>query len=163
MAQVETKVEFSNPPVQTWVWTDHIRKCKFVQVAAPIFAGSKNVNFVISEDGMSIILNFNWPTPIYRPNELFEHEINAIVQPITSDHPKVHSLTTQLLENGVTEKSNPKCAVKIYLPLKIQREAGSWTKKAIQKVDGSKVVLLEFKGYQESSYIKDVDTNILFD
>lgn len=156
-------IEFINPPVMPWVWTDHERKIKIVQVAVALIAGARNVDFEIFENGEKIAINYVWPQAIFKPIDLFEDEIRSVVEPISINHPKIHSLTTQLLSSGITEKSLSKGKIIIPLPIKIQREIGTWKKKAVKKSDGTRIVLLEFKGYQENTHIKEADTTISFD
>lgn len=156
----ETNTEFVNPPSLSWVYTDLDLKCTFVNVVLPIISGSKDIHFNISEDGMQVVINYSWSPFIYIPKELFAHEIN---NEILATHPKIHSLSMQLLESGITEKSIPRGKIIVTLPIKVQREVGSWTKKTESKSDGTKIVFLQFKGYQEKQIIKDADTSLVFD
>lgn len=147
------------------MYADHIQKCNFVFVALPIISGANDINFVLSEDGMKVAINYTWPTAIFRAQELFSDEINHPNPKcrISVDHPKIHALTTHLLDFQITENTNPKGTISVLLPIRVQREVGSWTKKAVKKSDGTRIVLLEFKAYQESLIIKDADTTINFD
>lgn len=147
----------------SWVWTDHIRKCQFVNVAVPTFSGVKDVNFRISEDGMNVKIQYTWPSSMFNPVQLFSNEIQELNSQTSVNHPKIHALASMLLSRGITEKSGPKGQIIVALPVKIQRECGSWTKKAVKKNDGTKIILLEFKGFQEDTHIKEADTNLSFD
>lgn len=162
--QKESIVEYVNPPVTAWVYTDIEQKCKFVNVATPIISGTKDLNFKISDDGMKVTINFSWPVAIYQPKELFSNEINDDpLKGIPVTHPKIHTLSTQLLAEGISEKSIPRGKMIVSLPIKVQREVGSWTKKAVTKPDGTRIVLLQFKGYQENLIINDADTRLIFE
>lgn len=156
----ESNTEFLNPPSLSWVYTDLDLKCTFVNVVLPIISGSKDIHFHITEDGMQVIINYSWSPSIYIPKALFSNEIN---NEIPATHPKIHSLSIQLLESGISEKSIPKGKIIVALPIKVQREVGSWTKKTETKIDGTKIIFLEFKGYQEKQIIKDADTSLVFD
>lgn len=144
-----------------WSYTDHDKKCDMVIVAVPIISGARDINFSIAEDGLSITINYQWPSAIYNAKYLFNDEISNLE--ISVNHPKIHSMTSALLKAGITTNSSPKGKIKIYLPIKIQQEVGSWVKKAKTKEDGTKIVVLEFIGFQEKIIIKEADTRIVFD
>lgn len=152
--------EFLKPPIRTWTWTDHERQCTIVDVAILIFTGAVDVNFEISNDGHKIYINYVWPPAIYQPLELFGEQIAA--GEITPNHPMVHSLQTQNLATGITEKSKPKGRIGVKLPIRVQRESNTWTKRPIAKNDGTRIALLEFKGFQENIHIKEADTYLRF-
>lgn len=154
--------EFLNSPILTWSYTDHEKKCDFVYVAAPIVSGSREIEFLIAEDGMSVIISYVWPKIMYNANDLFEDEIFSATQAISHNHPKVHALTSHLRKFGITENSFPKGKIVVKLPIRVQREIGSWKKKAISKPD-TKIILLQLKGFQEDLIIRDADTRIVFD
>lgn len=82
---------------------------------------------------------------------------------IPATHPKIHAMTTFLLKNNITENTIPKGKIFIRLPIRVQREVGTWTAKPVKKADGSKVLLIELTGFQESFIIKDAYTKINFD
>ncbi len=72
-------------------------------------------------------------------------------------------MQSHMLACGITENSKPRERVMIRLPVQIQRENGTWVKKAVKKPDGTRIALLEFKAYQECLIINDADTKINFD
>lgn len=148
---------FDNPPIQSWVWQDHNNKCNYVQVALPIFSGAKDINFKIAEDGNKIYINYTWPSSIFNPKTLFEQEL------ISNDHPKIYALMSQQIRQNITPNSNPRGKITINLPIKVQNEDGTWTTKAIVDNEGARIIVLEFKGYQELIHIKQADTSIKFD
>lgn len=154
-------VQFFKPPITKWVYTDIQQKCTFVNVALPVFSGSQDITFSIHEDGMKVSIHFSWTQELYVPEQLLAHEIYAI-NGISLNHPMVHSLATHLLDSGYTEKSIPRSKITITLPLKVQRDVGTWTKYALTTERGSKIILLKFKGYQENQIIKDADTSLIF-
>lgn len=159
----DTFVEISNAPVVVWTYTDHVQKCDFVNVAVTPFSGCKGVDFNLSEDGMKVMINFLWPSAIYNANELFKKELNDTKSSISVNDPELHAMTKQLMERGITEKSIPRGKITVTLPMPVQREVGTWTKKAISTVDGTKIVLLKFKGYQPGIIVENADTTIVFD
>lgn len=157
--------EFGNAPVVTWIHTDHERKCDFVNVAIVIFSGCKDLNFHLSEDGTTVSLNYSWPNAIFNGKELFSDELKYpnTNKSVTLSHPKIHSFTSGLIERGITENTIPRGSITVTLPMTVQREVGTWTKKAISKEDGTQIVLLQFRGYQQNIIINDADTSIHFD
>lgn len=72
-------------------------------------------------------------------------------------------MTTHSLICNITEKSKPKGEIIVKLPAKAQREIDSWKKKAVKRDDGSKIILLELKAYQDDIIIQDADNHISFD
>lgn len=151
---------FMNSSIVAWSYRDHEKKCEMVIVAVPIIAGARDISFEIADDGLNITINYLWPESIYNAKSLFHDEIADLS--ISTNHPKIHSLTSALLKAGITSNSNPRGKIRISLPTKIQREVGSWAKKAKTKLDGSKIVVLEFTGFQEKLIIKEADTRIIF-
>lgn len=156
----ENEITYINPPFVSWVCDDHEKNSKLVFVATPIISGAKDISFELSEDGETVYINYTWPSSITNPHELFAHELGNL---ITATHPKVHTLISHLLSSGVSLKSRPRGKVAIKLPERVQREVGSWVKHAIKGPDGSKIILMEFKAYQEDIIIKTADTTINFD
>lgn len=150
----ESLISFQNPPFFTWMYTDHEKKCDFVVVALPIISGIRDINFVLSDDGLSVTVTYKWPVALYNTNELFKG--------VSKVHPKVHSFLSHMLDSGITEKSNPQGAVTIKLPCRVKREIDSFSKNAVKSKD-TKVVVLEFAAYQKTTIIDDADTSINFD
>lgn len=155
-----SQVEYQNSPMVTWICDDHEQKCKLVYVALPIISGSTDISFEIADDGNRIFINYTWPMVMFNPEELFANEIKTA---ISSNHPKIHTLTSHLLSIGITKKSKPRGKIAIDLPIQVQREVESWKKKAVICPDGTKVCILEFKAFQEEPIIKFADTSLCFD
>lgn len=158
-------IQYVNAPYATWTYMDHGKKSNFVVVAIPIISGTTDINFSVSEDGLSVTMHFTWPAALFNASELFHDEIHHKdpAQKISPDHPKVHALSSHLLGIGVTENSQPKGKIVVNLPTKVVRDIEGWTKRAVKKPDGTKIVLLEFKAFQDKSIIKHLDTSISFD
>lgn len=145
-------VTYSNAPCVTWVYTDHERKYDFVCVVVPVIGGSQDVYFNLSEDGMKLVINYTWPLAVLSPT-LFDLPV---------DHPKVHAFRSRLLDCEYSQRSAPTGKMVVDLPIKVQRELGTWTKQG-KIIDGASVILLEFRGYQREFFIKQADTSITFD
>lgn len=158
---MDESVEFLKPPHFEWTYTDLQLKCTYVTVAIPIFSGSHDINFKLHEDGMKLSISYNWAHELYIPEELLAHELNK-VDGITTTHPMFHSLAMQLMVAGYSERSVPRGMSIIKLPVKVQREVGSWTKNAITTIRGNRIILLKFKAFQEDQIIKDADTSLIF-
>lgn len=152
--------EYIRPPIRTWTWTDHQRQCTIVDVAVPMFAGAQDVKFEVSNDGEKVYIIYVWPPASFQPLELFSEQI--MTGEISANHPMVHSLQTQNLEIMITEKSKPKGKIGVKLPIRVQRESNTWSKRAISKNDGTRIALLEFQGFQEELHIKEADTSLRF-
>lgn len=144
----------------SWVCDNHEDESKQVYVAIPIISGSKEINFEIADDGKRVFINYTWPSAMFNPEELFAHEIKNSTPVV---HPKIHTLTSHLLSLGLTKKSRPRGKIAIDLPIQVQREVQTWQKHAITCPDGTKVCLLEFKAFQEDTFIKHADTSLCFD
>lgn len=155
------QIEFINPPILTWTWVDHERKCKFVNLAFPIFSGAEDIKFELSDSGDVVTITFKWPLPIQNPDDLFANEINNGT--ITIDHPKVHALKSKLLNLGFTKKCCPRGKIVISLPMKVQKEEEFWKIQPIKRENGTRIALLEFKGFQDKPHTRDADTSITFD
>jgi hypothetical protein len=155
---------FKNPPVGTWMYIDHEEKCTKVFVAIPMISEVSDIKFELAENGQQVTIEYPWPTAIFRALELFEDDIKSqnTLTKIDATHPKIHSYTSELLNMGITENSNPKGAIIVQLPIKVQTDIGSWKKRAIKKENGTKIAFLEFKGFQQQQIINEADTTISF-
>lgn len=159
---VDSFIEFQNAPFITWTYTDHIRKCDFVCVALPITSGSRDIKFTLSEDGMKLFVNYIWPSTLCKPFELFKDALEDEEDPMPPDHLKFHAFKSRLLELELSEKSQPRSSVVISLPVKVQRELGTYKWDAIKRGE-NKIVMIELKAYQKKKIIDDADTGITFD
>lgn len=162
--QDDSGCKWFNPAYAAWSYTDHEKKCDFVEVAVAILGGATDINFEISNDGWEVEINYVWPSVTFNPKELFADELNNsnLKSRISLNHPKIHAFKSYLLNCGITENSKPKGRLTVKLPIQVQRENGTWTKKGVQKDDGTRIVMLELKGYQECIIIKDADKSIQF-
>lgn len=153
-------IEFVNAPFWTWVYFDHERNMDLVCVAVLIMCGSRNLNFVISEEGTQITIKYTWPTAMYKAAELFEKAKNGTAK-LSIQHPKVHSFVARALESGVTGKSAPQGEIIIDLPQKVQRNSSTWKKETIS-MDETKIILLEFSAIEKSIITDDADMSLNF-
>lgn len=135
-------IKFTNYPCLTWVYTDHELKSDFVCVAVAALSGSRDINFTLSEDGMTLMLNYVWPSVMVTPKELFPEEMTREENLWTLNHPKIHALMSHLLDRGITEKSRPQGRISIRLPRQVQHDLNTWKKR---EVNGEKIFLLEFE------------------
>ncbi|KAJ6634598.1 hypothetical protein Bhyg_13173 [Pseudolycoriella hygida] len=122
-------------------------------------SGSRNIIFNLSDDGMKLSINYVWPSALTSPNKLFSQQVADRTLILT--HPKIHALTSRLLECQRTSRSLPQANIVVDLPMKVLREIGTWTKSGV-KVDETRIALLEFQAYQKNQVINDTDTSITF-
>lgn len=164
-ADINENNEFIHSPVIVWTNEDHDVKINLIYVAVAMISGASDINFNVSEDGLEVILNYKWPKAMFDAEDLFYDQLyNEVIEDrISKNHPRVHALKSQLLKMGFTKNFAPKGKIVVKLPQKVQREVGSWAKTAVKKFDGSRIVLLEFKAFQEQLVIKDADKFINFD
>lgn len=52
----------------TWNYTDHVDQKDIVCVAIPIVTGSRDIKFVVSDDGLQLFVNYVWPSPLLDAN-----------------------------------------------------------------------------------------------
>lgn len=158
----------SDIPYLTWVYTDHVQKCDIVCVAISVISGCTDVNFGLSEDGTTVFVNYTWPCALFSPSLLYKAKLNNNV--MTLDHPEIHSFASRLIELEWSVKSKPKGIMQIPLPVKVQRDIGTWSKEGIKcdtvtkegvKCD-SNMILLKFRAFQKKLVIEDADTSITF-
>lgn len=153
----DCSITFNNPPHLTWSYTDHEEKVDIVCVAVPAISGSQNVDFGLSEDGMQLIIKYTWPISMYTPDLLFGKR--AATMPMT--HPQIHSLSSHLIKQGFSSKSRPHGSIVMDLPVKVQREVGTWSYEGVI-INGADIVLCEFKAFQKKLIIDDADTSVVF-
>ncbi len=84
-----------------------------------------------------------------------------IGSPISMSHAKVYAFRNRLAELDLSEKSRPAASFVINIPMKVQRKLGTFKKQGL-KCGQTRMVLLEFTGYQKERVISDADTSIRF-
>lgn len=149
-------ISYNSAPCMTWIYTDHQNKSDIVCVAVPVISGSQDINFGFSIDGMNLIISYTWPAPMYSPALMFSKKPN-----MSLTHPKIQAFASRVVECEFSEVSRPKGNMVVPLPIKVQREVGTWTKEGF-KLDDCNIILLEFKAYQKKLIIEDADTSINF-
>lgn len=144
-----------------WHYTDHNSQKDMVCVAVPTVTGSRDISFVISEDGMTLFVDFVWPLPLLDPNELFVDVTNEEGSPLSMSDPKVYGFRNHLVECELSEKSRPVSSLVINLPLRVLRELGTYTKVGLTCGD-TRIAMLEFTGFQKQKVLRDADNSIIF-
>lgn len=156
---LECQLEARNYPYMTWTFTDHAEQKDFVCV--PTVTGSRDIKFVISDDGMQLFVEYTWPTAFLDPGELFYSVDDDEGNAVSMNHPMIYSYRKRMDELELTEKSRPNASLVINLPQRVQREFGSYVKRAL-KCGDTRVVMLQLTGYQNKKVISDADTSIKF-
>jgi hypothetical protein len=150
-------MEFLNGPFITWSYTNHKEQTDIVCVAVAVFSGSEDIHFNLSEDGMNVLITYTWPEPLYTPSFLYKKKIDTGV--MATDHPEIHSFANRIAECELSAKAKPKGHMSIRLPVRVQRQVGSWSKEGL-KCKESNIILLKFSAYQKKRVIQDADTSI---
>ncbi|KAJ6635094.1 hypothetical protein Bhyg_13677 [Pseudolycoriella hygida] len=158
----DSQIEIRNYPHMVWTNTNHEKQIDMVCVAIPMVAGSRGIRFTILEDGLQLSVEFVWPDAFLTPNDLFcnvteDDEGTAI----SMSHPKIYACRNLLAESGLTEKSKPTASFVVKLPLKVQRELGTYDEQGVT-VGETKVAMLEFTAYQKKAVIRYADDSIKF-
>ncbi|KAJ6645516.1 hypothetical protein Bhyg_00722 [Pseudolycoriella hygida] len=105
---VESRLEARNFPHMTWAYSDHVN--------------FRDINFVISEDGMSLSVEYVWPSPLLDLTELFIDVVEEDGSAISMSHPMIYSFPNRVDELDISSKSKPRATLVVNLPLKVQRE-----------------------------------------
>lgn len=105
--------------------------------------GSRDINFSLSEDGMKLIVDYVWPSVLLSPYELFKDVLLDNWQPLPISHPKVYAYQNRLSDCDLSMKSYPEASLVISLPLRVQRELGTFKKQGLTCGD-TKLVMLQF-------------------
>lgn len=69
-------ITFFNAPFSTWMYSDHNENNDYICLAVPIFSGSRDVKFTLSDDGMKVTIHYVWSEAVYKPFVLFDEAIN---------------------------------------------------------------------------------------
>lgn len=121
----------------------------------------KNSKFVITEDGMQLVITYEWPKVLFNASDLFSQSMASNGKPLDKNHLKIHSFVSHLHSSGATAKSKFQSTVTIQLPKKVQREIDSWIREKVI-VNDTKIVILTFSAFQKSLIINDADTSLDF-
>ncbi|KAJ6636938.1 hypothetical protein Bhyg_09664 [Pseudolycoriella hygida] len=141
----------------TWVHYDNVEKVDIVNVVLPVISGSENVDFNLSEDGMMLIIDFTRPTLIVVPRVLFCRKANSV--PMT--HPRISAMSAELVKQAISEKAKPTGCIIVRLPVKVQREVGTWEYEGMRMND-TDAILFSFKAFQKRAVIEDANTKVTF-
>lgn len=115
---VESQIEARNFPYMVWTYTDHKVQQEMVCVSVPTITGSRDIKFVISDDGMQLSVEFVWPSVLLDPVEFFMNVVEDDGSLISMRHPKVYSYQNRLVDMDLSGKSKPKSSLIITLPAK---------------------------------------------
>lgn len=156
-----SSVDFLNPPFWVWKYFDHIKDLEFVCIAVVAPSGIRNVDFEISEDGMTVYVWYIWPTAIYKFEELFRKSKGDDGTPLSMNHPKVHAFVAHCLDNGVSRHSKPKGQIVIQLPEKVQRLPNSYKIESVN-IDDTNIIQITFSAQPKAAVIETADRSIVF-
>lgn len=159
--QYPSSIEFLNPPYWVWKYFDHEKDLEYVCIAVVALSGIRNVDFEISEDGMTVNIWYTWPTAIYRFGELFRKSKGDNGTPLGMNHPKVHAFVAHCLDNGVSRNSMPKGQIVVNLPEKVQRFPSTYKIEAVD-IDGTNIVQVRFTAQPKAVVIETADRSIVF-
>ncbi|XP_037035454.1 uncharacterized protein LOC119073800 [Bradysia coprophila] len=149
-----------NSPVNTWMYTDVVRKLDFVCVLVPMLTGTTNVDFTLPLDGLSLDIEFTWPRPVFDASVLFREQIKK--KTLNMSDPEVHAFCMQQSKNNITAKNLPTSRISVKLPCKVMREPSTW-KKTTSTIDGLRMVYMKFTAMQKEMFIEEADTSLKWD
>lgn len=110
----------------TWTYSDHLEQKEIVCVAVPTVTGSRDIKFVTSDDGMRLYVEYVWPFPLLQPTDLFYDVVEDNGSPISMSRPMVYSFRNRLDSIDLSEKSRPNASFMVNLPIRFQRELGTY-------------------------------------
>ncbi|KAG4075390.1 hypothetical protein HA402_007967 [Bradysia odoriphaga] len=157
----DTQLEARHYPHMVWTFKDHSEQKDIVCVAVPIVAGSRDIKFVISDDGNQVTIDYVWPASLLDPTELFYDVNDEEGDAISMSHAMVYSYKVKMDELDMSEKSRPGATFVVNLPLRVQRELGTFKKHSL-KCGESRVVMLQMTAYQKKRVMIDADTSFKF-
>lgn len=153
----EPQISFVNPPFMTWIHYDNREKVDMVSVVVPVVSGSEDVDFVLSEDGMKLVINYTWPTLVVVPRVLFCRR----AQSMPLSHPRINSMSAELVKREISERTKPCGSIVVRLPIKVQREVGTWEYEGL-RMNNTDAILFQFRAYQAKAVIQDAVTKVDF-
>lgn len=124
-------------------------------------SGSEDITFVLSDDGMSLSVNYVWPAVMLKPRELFQNYILENGRRVHMEHPMVYAFQNRLTECELSQKSKPEASLIIPLPLKVQSELKTYKSLALESAD-TEFAMLEFLAFQNKKILRDADNTIKF-
>lgn len=144
-----SKTVFRNYPLMCETYTDPDNQKNMVLVAISLPGGADNVKFVVSNDGTSVIVTYDWPKTMYTMDDLFVKQIADEGIPVY--HPKILAIENGLRKCRQRIDAVPEATINVKLPIKVQTAgAGPITKSGIERDDGTKIVMVELVGeYQK--------------
>lgn len=153
---LESDITFTNPPFLIWTHYDHQEKVDIVSVVLPVISGSENVDFVLSEDGMKLIVKYTWPALVVVPRVLFSRRGN-----MPMSHPRINSMAAELVKRGISERNKPVGNITVRLPVKVQREIGTWGYEGM-RMNNTDAILFNFKAFQAKAVVEGAATSVDF-
>lgn len=155
-------LNFKNAPYIVWVYFDHEKQNEIVCIAIPIISGARDVDFVLSDDNITLNIAYVWPSALFSTEELFRKQLDPEDGGWTMDHPKIYSFRTRLHELSLNKSSVPPASISIKLPMKVQRESKAYSCSGLKTKDGN-VVMLEFETFEKTHVVADCKPKIKFE
>lgn len=152
-------MHFKNAPYIVWVYTDHERKIEIICVAIQIISGASDVDYVLSDDNITLNVTYVWPSSLFSPDVLFKKKLEG---GWTMQNPKIYTFKARLMELGLSESSRQEVSVEIKLPMKVLRESHACVQGGIKTKEGN-VLMLEFQAFQKEHVLKDLKPKIVYE
>lgn len=84
------------------------------------------MHFMLSNDGGTAIVEFEWAACSYNVMEMFKEELESGA--IKDYHPKIAAIKSELEQVLDSTGVAPKGYVKVKLPINVQTDTSTWTK-----------------------------------
>lgn len=128
---------------------EDMREKVAVVVALP--GGATSVRAELNDDGLSFVIKYCWPKPLYHMEDLFKGPIRE--KQLMSYHPKILALKLALRKHCPVD-SVPEGKIHVALPIPVQTGNESWTKYGVTREDGSHILVAEFTGLAKQKNLK---------
>jgi len=154
-------VTHENQPVIVTVFKDPISQNDRVLALVTLPSGAKDVQFNLSPDGRSAIVDYEWPKALYTMDDLFRRWIDK--KELQIYHPKIIAVQSELEKFRDTVDQAPRGSIHISLPIEVQTATSTWSKTGIKRTDGVMMLLVELMAHQKAYTVKQTDTALTFD
>lgn len=157
LARVTTDVSvFENYPSLVESYVDPTDQSEHVLLSVCLPGIVDKVNLDLNDDGRTAIVTFNWPTVMYKADELFPPNINKY-------DPRVTAFLQGLEKTRSNVDTIPQGKIKVTLPFEVQTGQDNYKQKGRKGINGTMVVLGHFKAIKKEYAKKVTKTEVIFD
>ncbi|KAG4065915.1 hypothetical protein HA402_008911 [Bradysia odoriphaga] len=141
----ECSLTCDNMPFLRFMHMDASDEKEKVVILLDLPGGTRSYEWMFNDLGDGIILQVEWSRALF--------DVSSLSAFTAVDDQKLHAMQEMLSKQDISQKTIPKCTIRVSLGRKVCKDDDSWEATVI-KHEGSKILMIEFSEYRENSFKK---------